>query len=137
MDAMNLGHPTQVCEHCGAQLWYEERTIKSRKPKKPKFSLCCSEGKVELPFLKDPPPFLKRLLSMNNDQRSNKFWVGIRIYNSLFAFTSLGGNIDHSVNNGTAPYVFRLNGQNHHIIGSLIPCWWPKDTICTALYLWY
>ena len=59
MEAMNLGPPTQVCEHCGAQLWYEERTIKSRKPKKPKFSLCCSEGKVELPFLKDPPPFLK------------------------------------------------------------------------------
>ncbi|XP_050278246.1 uncharacterized protein LOC126719772 [Quercus robur] len=118
---MNLGPPTQVCEHCGAQLWYEERTIKSRKPKKPKFSLCCSEGRVELTFLKDPPPFLKRLLSMSNDQRSNKFRVGIRIYNSLFAFTSLGGNIDRSVNNGTAPYVFRLNGQNHHRIGSLIP----------------
>ena len=45
----------------------------------------------------------------------------IKIYNSLLAFTSLGGNIDHSVNNGTAPYVFNLNGQNHHIIGSLIP----------------
>ncbi|KAL4606240.1 hypothetical protein ACB092_09G087600 [Castanea dentata] len=118
---MNLGPPTQVGEHCGAQLGHEERTIKSRKPKKPKFSLCCSEGKVELPFLKDPPPFLKRLLSMSNDQRSHKFRVGIRIYNSLFAFTSLGSNIDRSVNNGTAPYVFRLNGQNHHRIGSLIP----------------
>ena len=45
----------------------------------------------------------------------------IRIYNSILAFTSLGGNIDHSVNNGTAPYVLNLNGQNHHIIGSLIP----------------
>ena len=22
MDAMNLGPPTQICEHCGAQLWY-------------------------------------------------------------------------------------------------------------------
>ena len=75
MEAMNLGPPTQVCEHCGAQLWYEERTIKSRKPKKPKFSLCCSEGKVELLFLKNPPPFLKRLLNMSNDQRSNKFRI--------------------------------------------------------------
>ena len=72
MDAMNLGPPTQVCEHCGAQLWYEERTIKSRKPK---FSLCCSEGKVELLFLKNPPPFLKRLLNMSHDQRSNKFRI--------------------------------------------------------------
>ena len=32
----------------------------------------------------------------------------------------MGGKIDHSVNNGIAPYVFRLNGQNHHRIGSLI-----------------
>jgi hypothetical protein len=50
-----------------------------------------------------------------------KFRLGIRIYNSLFAFTSLGGSVDNSVNNGSAPYVFRLNGQNHHRIGSLIP----------------
>ncbi|XP_030939745.1 uncharacterized protein LOC115964607 [Quercus lobata] len=112
MEVMNFGPPTEVCEHCGAQLWYEERTIKSRKPKKPKFSLCCSEGKVELLFLKDPPPFLKRLLSMSNDQRSNKFRVGIRIYNSLFAFTSLGGNIDRSVNNGTTPYLYIYDTKN-------------------------
>uniref|UniRef100_A0A2N9J2K3 ATP-dependent DNA helicase n=1 Tax=Fagus sylvatica TaxID=28930 RepID=A0A2N9J2K3_FAGSY len=120
-EPLNFGPPTQVCEHCGAQLWYEERTLKSKKPKKPKFSLCCSEGRIQLPILKDPPPFLERLLNLNNDQRSMKFRLGIRIYNSLFAFTSLGGSVDNSVNNGSAPYVFRLNGQNHHRIGSLIP----------------
>ena len=57
MEAMNLGPPTQVCEHCGAQLWYEERTIKSRKPKKPKFSLCCSKGKVELSIFEGSSTF--------------------------------------------------------------------------------
>ena len=39
----------------------------------------------------------------------------------MFAFTSLGGKVDRSVNNGTGPYVFHLNGQNYHRIGSLLP----------------
>ena len=33
----------------------------------------------------------------------------------------MGGKIDHSINTGGAPPVFRLNGQNHHLIGSLLP----------------
>ena len=125
---MDLGPPTIVCEHCGAQLWYEEKTIKSKTPTKLKFSLCCSEGRVELPLLKEPPPFLGSLLNINSDQRSINFQLGIRIYNSLFAFTSLGGNVDRSVNNGSGPYVFHVNGQTHHRIGSLIPvhCQKPK-----------
>ena len=33
----------------------------------------------------------------------------------------MGGNVDRSVNNGSGPYVFRINGQTHHRIGSLLP----------------
>ncbi|XP_074356501.1 uncharacterized protein LOC141696230 [Apium graveolens] len=33
----------------------------------------------------------------------------------------MGGKVDHSVNYGRAAYVYRLNGQNHHVFGSLIP----------------
>ena len=121
IEPWNFGPPTHVCEHCGAQLWYEERTLKSKKPRNPKFRLCCSDGIVHLPLLKDPPPFLARLLGLNGGSRSSKFRVGIRVYNSLFAFTSLGGKVDYSVNRGSAPYVFRLNGQNYHKIGSLLP----------------
>ncbi|XP_056698148.1 uncharacterized protein [Spinacia oleracea] len=43
------------------------------------------------------------------------------MYNSINAFTSMGGRVDSSINRGNAPYVFRLNGQNHHKIGSLLP----------------
>ena len=118
---MDLGPPIIVCEHCGAQLWYEKRTIKSKTPSKPKFSLCCFEGRVELPLLKEPPPFLGSLLNINSYQRSINFQLGIRIYNSPFAFTSLGGNVDRSMNNGFGPYVFCVNGQTHHRIGSLLP----------------
>ncbi|EEE54237.1 hypothetical protein OsJ_01110 [Oryza sativa Japonica Group] len=44
----------------------------------------------------------------------------IRQYNSLFAFTSLGANIDRSINTGQGHYVFRINGVVHHRIGSLV-----------------
>ena len=39
----------------------------------------------------------------------------------MFAFTSLGGNVDHHVNSGRGPYVYRISGQNHHKIGSVLP----------------
>ncbi|XP_075654823.1 uncharacterized protein LOC142624994 [Castanea sativa] len=33
----------------------------------------------------------------------------------------MNGKVDKTVNDGNGPYVFRLNGQNHHLIGSLLP----------------
>jgi len=45
----------------------------------------------------------------------------IRQYNCLFAFTSMGANIDRSMNDGRGPPVFKINGQVHHRIGTLLP----------------
>ena len=40
----------------------------------------------------------------------------------MFAFTSMGGKVDDSINKkGRGPYVFRLHGQTYHKIGSLLP----------------
>ncbi|GKA59313.1 hypothetical protein Tco_0758626 [Tanacetum coccineum] len=39
----------------------------------------------------------------------------------MFCFTSFGAKIDHSINTGRAPYTFRINGQNYHRTGSLLP----------------
>ncbi|XP_057770918.1 uncharacterized protein LOC130990707 [Salvia miltiorrhiza] len=33
----------------------------------------------------------------------------------------MGGKIDHSINQGNTPPIFRLHGQNYHLIGSLMP----------------
>jgi hypothetical protein len=33
----------------------------------------------------------------------------------------LGAAVDKTINNGTAPYVFKINGVVHHRIGSLLP----------------
>ncbi|KAF7820696.1 uncharacterized protein G2W53_026151 [Senna tora] len=77
------------------------------------------QGKVALPPVKKPPKFLKRLFT-KKDSRSEEFMKKIRNYN-MFAFTFMGGKVDHSINNSKRPYVFRLHGQNMHLLGSLLP----------------
>ena len=43
------------------------------------------------------------------------------------------GTIDRSMNNGTASYVFHLNSQNHHRIGSLIPVHGTENKIANRI----
>ncbi|GKB14094.1 DNA helicase PIF1, ATP-dependent [Tanacetum coccineum] len=116
----NIGPPTHRCRNCNATMWYEEREENSKKAVNPTFSLCCQRGKVLLPRFHDTPPPLNHLLS--HDQPSiAKFREQIRVYNSMFCFTSFGAKIYHSIYTGRAPYTFRINGQNYHRMGSLLP----------------
>lgn len=87
----------------------------------PKGSLSyhCVVGLIQLPKEKPTPSYLWQLY--NNKNIGLKFKDVIRIYNSLFALTSTGGRVEHSINYGEAPYIYRLNGINHHLFGSLIP----------------
>ncbi|GJZ51267.1 ATP-dependent DNA helicase PIF1 [Tanacetum coccineum] len=116
----NIGPPTHQCQNCNATMWYEEREEKSKTAVNPSFSLCCQGGKVLLPRFNTAPPTLNDLLSLN-DASAAKFRDQIRVYNSMFSFTSFGAKIDHSINTGRAPYTFRINGQNYHRMGSLLP----------------
>ena len=38
----------------------------------------------------------------------------------MFSFTSMGDKVDRFINNLPGPYVFRISGQNHHVIGNLL-----------------
>ena len=113
-----LGDATYKCEHCGALFWFDERRPKEQK-KHPQFSLCCMRGQVRLPILEQPPKFLNDLLE-NKHAKSRNFIDNIRAYNSMFAFTSMGGKLDKEVNKGKGPYCFKMDGQNVHKIGSLV-----------------
>ncbi|XP_061346787.1 uncharacterized protein LOC133292402 [Gastrolobium bilobum] len=123
-DYWDVGDPTFICTHCGASMWYEERLKKDRKSCTPEFGLCCGNGKVKLPSLKMAPDTLLQLHN-NEDIRSRHFLRYIRTYNMIFAFTSFGAKVDRSVNEGSGPYCFRVGGQVHHLMGSLIP---PDNT---------
>ena len=85
------------------------------------FSLCCSVGKIKLQELDGPPEYLKYLMSNVEIDEGKYFCDNIRSYNMMFSFTSMRVKIDQSINTSSAPPVFRLNGQNHHLIGSLLP----------------
>lgn len=119
-ESIDFGFPSVECVYCHAQLWFEERVGKCSKTNEPLFSICCMKGKVELPFLNRPPPLLTALMDRTY-RRSDHFKDNIRAYNSMFAFTSMGGKVETSNNKGGAPPQFIVSGQNFHRIGSLIP----------------
>ena len=115
----NFGPPKYTCQYCGALLWYEERTTKTKQTTRPIFSFyCMGGGRVQLPLLREPPPYLKYLLGKESGQLGINFRKNIRAYNSMFAFTSMGGRVDGSINHSKGPYVFRMCGQNYHRIRS-------------------
>lgn len=117
---VDLGDMNVICNYCGAILWYMERVDKSKALLEPDFSICCSKGKISIPYLKDPPELLSKLLT-DNEPRSRNFLDNIRLYNSMFAFTSLGGKVVNNQNDGHGPPQFIISGQNYHRIGSLLP----------------
>ncbi|KAK9742235.1 hypothetical protein RND81_03G157600 [Saponaria officinalis] len=119
--AWSFGGPNQTCEYCDAVVWSNESVGQLSKSGRPQFSICCQKGKVRLLLLKDPPDYLTGLLDPNGGRRSSEFRRLIRSYNMIYAFTSMGGKVDNAINQGSAPYCFRLGGQNHHNIGSFFP----------------
>ena len=113
-------YPTYSCIHCGAIMWYGERINKRRNARTPTFTLCCMQGQVTLPLLKDLPDVLKRLLE-GDDKLSKHFQKNLKPYNMVFSFTSLGGKVERSVRKGLGPDMFQLHGENYHLAGSLRP----------------
>ena len=101
-------------------LWCEERLNSNKGTTAPSFGICCKQGKIDLPPLREPPPYLRNLLR-SEGQDSVNFKENIRSYNSMFSFTSIGGAVDKEINTRKGPYVFRLHGQNYHHIGTLLP----------------
>ncbi|XP_056857211.1 LOW QUALITY PROTEIN: uncharacterized protein LOC130506557 [Raphanus sativus] len=114
------GDPIYTCTHCGAIMWYGERLNKRRNAKIPTFSLCCMQGQVQLPKLKEPPTVLKNLME-GEDAESRHFQKNMRAYNMIFSFTSLGGKVERSLKKGKGPPMLVLQGENYHLMGSLAP----------------
>ncbi|CAI0480567.1 unnamed protein product, partial [Linum tenue] len=124
VEVFTVGAPSCVCSFCGASMWYLENVSSTRSAAPLLFSLCCKQGKVRLPRRRDPPEFLKTLLE-GSTVIARHFRQFIRGYNGIFCFTSLGGKVDHSINNGAGVYVYSIGGQIYHRIGSLLP---PEGT---------
>jgi len=101
-------------------MWYEERVNKSRHTSNPEFSMCCMQGRIKIAPLKKPQQALYDLYH-KKDKKSKFFLENIRSFNSMIVFTSIEGKVDKTKNNGHAPPIYVLNGENYHQIGSLLP----------------
>uniref|UniRef100_K3ZNT6 ATP-dependent DNA helicase n=1 Tax=Setaria italica TaxID=4555 RepID=K3ZNT6_SETIT len=109
------------CAFCSCMFWYGERSKQDSTQHHMIYNLCCRGGKVFLPSFQVMPEFLASLEHCDRDSRCKNFLNRIRQYNSLFAFTSMGANMDKGINDGAGPYMFKINGLVYHRIGPLMP----------------
>ncbi len=115
----DCGSRSAICSACGAKMWLQERVSQSTMTNI-RFTMCCNNGAVQLPLLQQPLEVLRGLLS-GSDPRSRAFREKIRMYNSILSFTSTGARIHESVTSTRGVYVFRIQGEMYHRIGSLLP----------------
>ncbi|XP_076882563.1 uncharacterized protein LOC143531060 [Bidens hawaiensis] len=120
--AKYVDHENQsvMCPSCNALLWKAEVNRPSSSNEEGAFPLCCYNGKVELPDVRQPDESYLELFR-GESAMSKYFLKNIRRFNSMFSFASMEGKIDHSINRGNVPYTFRLTGENYHCLGSLLP----------------
>ncbi|XP_004306651.1 PREDICTED: uncharacterized protein LOC101307332 [Fragaria vesca subsp. vesca] len=112
----DFGDNSFQCIHCNAYYWRDEKNTRGV------YTGCCKGGQVRLQPSKPTPTFLEHLLDPNNGAKGTRFRENIRVYNSMFAFTSMGADIVKDINkNGSGPYVFKICGQVYHLMGSVLP----------------
>lgn len=109
-----MGKCDQLCHHCHARFWYDERLARTR-GSSPEYHKCCYAGKVRLDQHDEYPAYINELFA------NRHFMENIGAYNQMSAMTSLGAEVDNSINRGNGPYVFKIVGQLYHKIGSLCP----------------
>lgn len=97
----------KVCLHCLALKFQNEPP-----------GMCCSNGKISLWPLQEPPEPLRSYLSGTTTD-SRHFLQNIRKYNSSFQMTSFRAK--RIVNYGAFMPTFKVQGQIYHQIGSLLP----------------
>ena len=107
------------CSHCHALHFSSEKLSRSL-VNQLKFGMCCLDGQVQLPPLRQAPRELADLFD-GSSPHSLEFKTNIRQYNAAFGFTSLGATIDQSVTAASGPYSFRISGELRHLSGALLP----------------
>ncbi|XP_035835338.1 uncharacterized protein LOC110865421 isoform X3 [Helianthus annuus] len=95
-----------VCQYCSAMFWFAERVVHISRSNHPRYNQCCKSGTVAMPFPLQPPPVIKQLFD------DSGFLERIRLYNSMFAMTSFGADVEENINDGRGPYVFKVSDQN-------------------------
>ena len=118
----NVGSMSFTCSQCGALMFKGEKSGGSLSGENPtaKFSLCCSNGEIKLPPIKEPPEKLKCLLT-GNTKKDCDFRTNIRGYNSSLAFASMCVSGEEYKFKTNGPYCYRISGQVYHALSQMQP----------------
>ena len=104
---VQIGEMNVLCLHCHALKFKNEPV-----------GMCCSNGKINLESLCEPPEPLRSYVS-GTTSISKHFLENIRKYNSCFQMTSFGAT--KIVGDSGFMPTFKVQGQIYHQIGSLLP----------------
>jgi hypothetical protein len=142
----NLGsidQPGMHCKGCGAAHWLEERRKKQskRRDKQVSFYSCCRDNTVRLEPISDPfPEELKALFTGEGHTFHNEpvtpglretFCNNTRAINNALAFACITNtNQEKRINNGSAPWVYKIHGQMYRQISPAQ----ARDEHSAALY---
>lgn len=86
----SLGPSSVKCQFCHAFMWKEERVNKKITRGTPVFSIYYRKGQVKLPKAPLTPSYLWQLYT--DPRKGSQFKKISRMYNSMFSFTSTGGD---------------------------------------------
>lgn len=133
------------CASCGALHWMGKRSAKTKRHEAHSYSMCCGGGQVTIPATyqrrEEVPEFIRFLLTSDQPSASSSllrpmtiiltftvvavhFRKFIRAYNNACSFTSLGADVDHTVDGPYGSDTFKVSGQLSHHMGSILP---PDD----------
>ena len=107
------------CDDCGALYWMGERMAGSTSTNY-RFTSCCRQGDIHLQQFRNPPGFLRDLLTAENP-RARAFRKDIRRYNNAFAFTSVDYRQTDRGVRGNGLNCFQIHGSLYHVTGPLEP----------------
>lgn len=106
--AAYLGPMDHICAHCKAFKFKFE-------PK----GLCCLDGKVKLPNISPPPPYVQKLVGVgaeDTDSECKHFLDNICEYNTAFQMTSIGANVQRSLKKSIVKELQRLLHSNNQCV---------------------
>lgn len=81
VDLHYAGRRNHTCDHCGALHWKCEANARGV------YTACCNGGKVRVPDIREPPPYLKDLY-LGTTKEGKEFLDSTRWYNNACAFAS-------------------------------------------------
>ena len=81
-----------------------------------KFSIYCIKGK----FAKRAFYFILNIFWVDTPKIVNILLKNVSTHSMMFAYRTMGGRIDKSVNQGQRPYYIKFGWQNYHRIKNLL-----------------